>query len=549
MAKQEARYYPRGEGVEGKAPTSCIKCGSNMFKKIERSDRNSTRYICKNKKCGQNYHIPNPEQAESAIRIDGFITDNALFDVSERENSLKLYVDKYELMSYNTIRQHINRNIQYIKMFTDDILCHLKYGDEWGIDETVISVRGEVGEPDPSIMEEFKEKYGHLRKTDEKTYNKEWKKARKKSERSKKWKIKKYLTGIVDHKTRAVIHYAVTGKRPDAGEIYNILRVAVNVGGIPREVTTDKYAAYEPAVRRLEKALKRKGKVEHISIRAENLSSLHIPDKTGRNNNIVEALWSRIKRHMRSTTYMETETAEIIVRYHVINHNFVKPHTALSKVNVDRGGVPNKVYLTPAQGGGYPLWFANFEELLRESLGYDKAFLLKLDRNMLSRIRIGIHRDNRTTLIKVRPRTPKSEVIEIDKVLQTKCGFMLDYKSQRWAKEIPSISHMLRMRKDNLLGKVPVKTFEICHRCGLLALSSHEVEMRMGYRWSNNKWITQPNCIKCRAELSRNPKRRMGPNKKKMRTKRPTVFARQKKSGEAKGQKKIVEYSDTKKER
>ena len=38
----------------------------------------------------------------------------------------------------------------------------------------------------------------------------------------------------------------------------------------------------------------------------------------------------------------------------------------------------------------------------------------------------------------------------------------------------------------------------------------------IGYRKINGRIITQPNCHKCRAILSKNPTRRTGPNNKKM---------------------------------
>ena len=93
---------------------------------------NSIRYMCRT--CKKNYHVPCQETTESAVKKDGFITDNALLGLSTRENVLKLYVDRGELMVHNTVLARLNQNMCHVKTFTDDVLCCLKYGDVWGID-------------------------------------------------------------------------------------------------------------------------------------------------------------------------------------------------------------------------------------------------------------------------------------------------------------------------------------------------------------------------------------------------------------------------------
>ena len=49
---------------------------------------------------------------------------------------------------------------------------------------------------------------------------------------------------------------------------------------------------------------------------------------------------------------------------------------------------------------------------------------------------------------------------------------------------------MKTIRTRNLSGKVPIQTFEICHKCGLVALTSQEVETMIGYRHTGGKRIT-----------------------------------------------------------
>ena len=63
-------------------------------------------------------------------------------------------------------------------------------------------------------MEKFKEQYGHLKKSDPKTYKNEWEKARERSDRSAHVNVKRWFTGVIDHKTRVIIHHIITDKRP-----------------------------------------------------------------------------------------------------------------------------------------------------------------------------------------------------------------------------------------------------------------------------------------------------------------------------------------------
>ena len=128
---------------------------------------------------------------------------------------------------------------------------------------------------------------------------------------------------------------------------------------------------------------------------------------------------------------------------------------------------------------GYPFWFANFEDLIRESLSYDKSFVFKLKDDMLPRLTVGIH-GNKTAVISANQETNTRTIIKIDKILQTECGFKLGYKKRQWSKDIESIPSMKAIRARDLSGKVPNQTFEICHKCGLVALTSQEVETMIG---------------------------------------------------------------------
>ena len=203
-----------------------------------------------------------------------------------------------------------------------------------------------------------------------------------------------------------------------------------------------------------------------------------------------------------------------VIHYNIINYNFIRPHSSLDEVTVIRHETRNRVNMTPAMYGGYPQWFATFEELLTESWGYDKSFVFKLGPRLMEMIRIGI-RNKKTVVISAKENTPKSKIVEIDRILQVDCGFV-NTKKNEWKKDMPSILNMNRRREENVGGVMPEQTFEVCNKCGITAITTQAVSEIIGYRKTNGKIITQPNCHKCRAKLSKNPIKRAGPNQKTM---------------------------------
>ena len=71
----------------------------------------------------------------------------------------------------------------------------------------------------------------------------EWEKIRARAERTKRTAKKKWLTAAVDLKTRLIIHYIITDKRPNRTEIYRLVKMATVVSGMPTDIITDCYAA------------------------------------------------------------------------------------------------------------------------------------------------------------------------------------------------------------------------------------------------------------------------------------------------------------------
>ena len=80
MTGWQPAYDPFDEGIYGRPPTLCIKCGHSGFKTINPKGKNSARHMCK--KCNKSYYVPHPEVVERAVQTDGFIADNAVIGMS-----------------------------------------------------------------------------------------------------------------------------------------------------------------------------------------------------------------------------------------------------------------------------------------------------------------------------------------------------------------------------------------------------------------------------------------------------------------------------------
>jgi hypothetical protein len=76
--------------------------------------------------------------------------------MSSRQICLKMFIDQGLIIKHPTILKWSGRSVQYVKMFTDDILCCLEYGSAWGIDETVIDIRGKWHRADANLLSEMR---------------------------------------------------------------------------------------------------------------------------------------------------------------------------------------------------------------------------------------------------------------------------------------------------------------------------------------------------------------------------------------------------------
>ena len=532
LNKTATRYYPQSAGIESAKPRSCYCGHGNDFKRISTAD-DVTRYMCNS--CKKSYVVKSPEAYRQRIEKMGNVLDNIVLGMSSRQTCLRMFIDWGHVIKHPTVIRWSNNYIQYAKMFTDDILCCLEYGKVWGIDETQINIRGWWHDADPKLLSEMKTIEGKKKNggfLSDREFRIEWEKLRTRVEKTRRTAKKKWLTAVVDLKTRIIIHYIITDKRPNNKAIYRLVKTSAVVAGMPTDIITDCYGAYKPAIGRLEREMKRHGgSVNHILVRSKDQSTLHLKAKKSKNgaprhNNNIESMWSKIKKNMDIMSGYGEYNSDSIISYNIINHNFIRPHSSLETFVAERHGQDNATNMTPAMAGGYPKWFATFTELLTESWGYDKSFIFKIGPTMLDRLRVGI-RNKKTVVITAKEGTSKTTIKGIDRKLQVECGFTYASEKKEWTRQMPSIMNMNRRREESMGAAMPEQTFEVCNRCGTSALTTQTVVEDFGYRKYNGRIITQPNCHRCRAKLSGDPKRRTGPNRKKM-AKKSALFGVQK---------------------
>ena len=522
MNKTTTAYYPQSEGITCSKPNTCY-CGHGDFKILSDKGRNHTRYLCKG--CKKSYIVKDSDAVRRRLSKIGNVLDNVILGMSSRQTCLKMFIDRGLIIKHTTILKWSGESVQYVKMFTDDILCCLEYGSAWGIDETVIGIRGKWHGADAKLLSEMQtmeQKRGDGGFLNYSEFNKEWERLRAKAERSKRSSRTKWLTAVIDLKTRMIIHYVITDRRPNSKEIYRLIRMAIVVAGMPTDIITDCYAAYKPALAKLQKNMKDQNgqQLNHITIRSNDYSTLHLPPKKpengiSRHNNNIESAWTKIKRNMDIMSGYGEYNSDSIIHYNIIHYNFIRPHSSLPKFMATRHDQDSKVNMTPVMAGGYPKWFATFSEVLAESWGYDKSFVFKPGPERMKYLRVGI-RDKKVVVASAKEKTSQSKILELDRVLQVECGFTNTPNSNEWKRQMPSILNMNRRRQENMGAVMPEQTFEVCNLCGAAAITTQAVADLMGYRKSGGKIITQPNCHKCRARLSKSPKKRTGANRKRM---------------------------------
>ena len=536
MNKTTTAYYPQSEGITYSKPNTCY-CGHGDFKILSDKGRNHTRYLCKG--CKKSYIVKDSDAVRRRLSKIGNVLDNVILGMSSRQTCLKMFIDRGLIIKHTTILKWSGESVQYVKMFTDDILCCLEYGSAWGIDETVIGIRGKWHGADAKLLSEMRtmeQKRGDGGFLNYSEFNKEWERLRATAERSKRSPKTKWLTAVIDLKTRMIIHYVITDRRPNSKEIYRLIRMATVVAGMPTDIITDCYAAYKPALARLQKNMKDQNgqQLNHITIRSKDYSTLHLPPKKPENgiprhNNNIESVWTKIKRNMDIMSGYGEYNSDSIIHYNIIHYNFIRPHSRLPEFMATRHDQDSKVNMTPVMAGGYPKWFATFSEVLAESWGYDKSFVFKLGPERMKHLRVGI-RDKKVVVASAKEKTPQSKILELDRVLQVECGFTNTPNSNEWKRQMPSILNMNRRRQENMGAVMPEQTFEVCNLCGAAAITTQAVADLMGYRKSGGKIITQPNCHKCRARLSKSPKKRTGANRKRMAKKSVLIGAIQERS-------------------
>ena len=221
-------------------PSICERCGAKTKRAGQRVRKKTrdiiNRVICTNSLCSASYN-----EKQDPTKLVGMALDDLINGHSYRyikKNLEKRYSRKY---ATSTIKNWVTRYLPLVKILTDDIACSLQFGDTWGIDET------------------------HLRISNDSCW----------------------VTAILDVKSRFIITYIITRKRPNHRELQHLFEQARVIANTPKIITTDLYLAYPKAIKKVFD-----DEVEHRGIR----SKTKIFKSSLNHNNHIEKVWDTLKR-------------------------------------------------------------------------------------------------------------------------------------------------------------------------------------------------------------------------------------------------------------
>ncbi|ABK78134.1 hypothetical protein CENSYa_1512 [Cenarchaeum symbiosum A] len=439
MKRKHLPYVPRMDERELR-PRTCGTCDSHEFYKFHDEEKQFTRYTCK---CKRIYTIYDTPRLWDNLDAVGIILDGRAkgYDIKDVKENVLRYASLD--ISAQTVSNWTKKYIPIIRMYTDDILSCLEYGKDWGMDETVITLRGKSGEGDPekvmlaenataaykNAQEENKEDWKIKRKENAK------RNANRNVQRSKgntsANSILWYVTGVIDLKTRILMRYIITKEKPNNEGMYRLIRTCVLMAGFPKKIRTDCYKAYETAYDRL----------KEDDIIPQNTELMQRRSKTGHNGHI-EALWNRLKRKKLLKEY--GEGFKEVMHAAIIQHNFIKGHSVHKKqVTARSEEIEHKMNKTPAMAGGHPIWYNGFGPMLRAARNYDKSFIFSLEDSHkgLAYVSDFTHNVDFRTV----PGVQRSDLNELDRKLKTSNSFRFSGRvsdDDWWRFEVQSLPHM-----------------------------------------------------------------------------------------------------------
>ena len=412
-------------------PSTCERCGTKTKRAGKRIRKKTgdaiNRAICTNSRCGASYN-----EKQDSIKLVGTALDELINGHSYRH--IKKSLEKRHSCKYaaSTIKNWVTKYLPLVKILTDDIACSLQFGDTWDVDET------------------------HLRISNGSCW----------------------VTAVLDVKSRFIITYITTRKRPNHKELQYLFEQARVIANTPKIITTDLYLAYPKAIKKVFG-----DKVEHRGIR----SKTKIRSSSSNHNNYIEKVWDILKRDaLRNSSELQFEGIKNLINYAVIHYNYIRKHS-----NFDS---------TPAVAAKYVKSFKDFENILNYALMHEKSFLWRLDK-YIEMITVKTPNHCKEIIISPKKHVDQPTTKSINRILED-CGFEIEKRNgcKVWVRKTPLLHLMATSR--TLMRDIPERSFEICKICNHVTGSWQEVLKHNGFRRMDNIIRTQPTCRRCRHQSS-----------------------------------------------
>lgn len=323
-------YHSGAPNVEGPIQITCTKCGSlncstNGHRIVD--EIRVRQFKCKTCSTGFYLGAMTPlvklwwSTEASELLIDG----NSLTRIGDRISYLSR-----TMRSIKSVKKHQKGLMTYLETYTRNTLYDLEYGSEWEVDETYFRLRS-----------------GGM-----------------------------WCTAVLDIKTRLVIAWMITMRRPRARKMTRLLRVAKMYAGTPKIVSTDGYSAYPNALKDAfgENTVRHKvtyvsnGTARHNKNRRRNY---HKNNGMDHRNMHIESLWSILKANFSKKTIYDEDWLRHYLRIFMIHYNFVHRHGRLQRDGRN---------ITPAMAGGFTREYRHTAQMFLDALRDPRTVMLQLER-------------------------------------------------------------------------------------------------------------------------------------------------------------------------
>lgn len=268
-----------------------------------------------------------------------------------------------------------------------------------------------------------------------------------------------WIMATIDTDTGFILSHMASLERPTVPAATCVLQMAQVSAGVPDVIEGDLLPAHAKSFRKTLRFI---------------MGGDRSPEYVQSDGSMAWAekyLGSALRKACLHTPGLDPRALENNLSHEIISHNFLQP-AHLDEVPAVRAGSPR---------------FAIMRDIYDHGASGEKGFLVRLGK-LMDHTRVIQYPKHGLVHMAIKD-VDVGARLEIEAIL-TECGFRR--KRGSWTRKLPSPPSP-RARFD-----YPEKTFDVCNRCGRVALSMQEIVRLHGLRNDGGRLKTQPTCRQCR---------------------------------------------------